>query len=99
MSWKSVGGINYKQKNQYVRATNFQIDSVVPTQSIGKKDTTAYVEGDLFFQDGVKLYSTRKQIDSNGLYAHYPFNSMYHQVIIFFIMNHIILRSIFQILI
>ena len=44
MSWKSVGGINYKQKNQYVRATNFQIDSVVPTQSIGKKDTTAYVD-------------------------------------------------------
>jgi hypothetical protein len=76
MSWKSVGGINYKQKNQYVRATNFQIDSIVATQSIGKKDTTAFVEGDLFFQDGVKLYSTRKEIDSNGLYAHYPFNSI-----------------------
>jgi hypothetical protein len=76
MSWKSVGGINYKQKNQYVRATNFQIDSIVPTQSIGKKDTTAFVEGDLFFQDGVKLYSTRKEIDSNGLYAHYPFNTI-----------------------
>lgn len=76
MSWKSVGGINYKEKNQYVRATNFQIDSVVATHSIGKKDTTAFVEGDLFFQDGVKLYSTRKEIDSNGLYAHYPFNSI-----------------------
>lgn len=76
MSWKSVGGINYNKTNMYVRATNFQVDYVVPTQSIGKKDTTAYVEGDLFFQDGIKLYSTRNEIDSNGLYAHYPFNSI-----------------------
>lgn len=76
MSWKNVGGINNNEKNRYIRASNFHVDSAVATQSIGKKNTTAYVEGDLFFQDGVKLYSTRNEIDQNGLYAHYPFNSI-----------------------
>ena len=73
-SWKNVGGINYNSRNQYVRASNIKVDTIVAAESIGKKDTTAYVEGDLFFQPNSRLYSTRNEIDSNGLYIHYPFN-------------------------
>ena len=76
MSWKSVGGINYSSNNRYIRAGNFSADTIVANDSLGKKDTTTYVEGDLFFQDGCKLYSTENEIDKNGLYAHFPFNKI-----------------------